>query len=139
MGIQVRDASATSPIGGYADVSGKVLPDGTAALRIIAVDATGAATAVAGGTSTTSIAAGVTANTIVKNGPGRLTRVLTTSLNGATAVSIYDSATTATGTIIGFVPANAVAGTTLSFDMPAAIGIVVGGAATNPSMTVSFF
>lgn len=91
-----------------------------------------------GGGTTTAVAVGVTGNTVIKAGPGRLGRVLLTSVAGAAATSIYDNATTNTGTVIGYIPASAVAGTMVSFEMPAAAGITVGGAATNPAMTISF-
>lgn len=90
-----------------------------------------------GGTTTVAIANANAANTVVKASAGRLCRVLITTTNTA-AVSIYDNATTNTGTIIGAVPASAAVGTSFTFQTPAANGITVGGAATNPAMTVSF-
>lgn len=92
-----------------------------------------------GGSSTTAIASGATAATVIKNSAGRLCRVLLTTANGAAAVSIFDNSSAASGTIIGYIAASAVAGTVVDFQMPAANGITVGGASTNPAMTISFY
>lgn len=91
------------------------------------------------GTTTATVAAGTAANTVVKASAGRLGRVLLTTANGAAAVSIFDNATTNTGTVLGFIAASAVAGTVVDFGMPAANGITVSGAATNPAMTISYY
>jgi hypothetical protein len=85
-----------------------------------------------------AVAAAVTAPTVVKVGKGRLGSILLSTANGAAAVNVYDSAAAASGLIIGCIPASAPIGTVVNFDMPAANGIVVGGAATNPAMTVSY-
>jgi len=102
-------------------------------------NATGVQRATTGGASTVSVAAGATGNTVVKGSAGRLARILTTTANGAAAVAVYDNASAATGTVIGYIPASASAGTLVDFSMPAALGITVGGSATNPAMTVSFY
>lgn len=91
-----------------------------------------------GGKTNVPIAAGAVANTVVKASAGRLCRVLLTSANGAAAVTFYDNASTASGTVIGYIPASAAVGSLYDFQMPAALGITVGGASTNPAMTVSF-
>lgn len=93
------------------------------------------------GAATTAavVTAGKTTNTVVKASAGRLGRVLLTTANGAAAVSIFDNATTNTGTVLGYIAASAVAGTVVDFQMPAALGITVGGAATNPAMTISYY
>lgn len=96
------------------------------------VDAAGYAIA---GTYTQSIAAGTTTNTIIKGKPGRLCRVLVTTA-GTAAVSIFDNASGVTGNIIGAVAANAVAGTMVEAQAPAANGITVQGGASNPAITV---
>lgn len=87
------------------------------------------------GTTTTAIAAGTTGDTIIKSSAGRLCRVLVNS-TGTAAVSIFDNATTHTGTIIGAVPSGAALGTLIECDAPAVNGIVVQGAAGNPALTV---
>jgi hypothetical protein len=93
---------------------------------------------VPGGTGTVAIAASKTANTVVKASVGRLCRVLVTTVGTSTTVSIFDNATTNSGTVIGIFPGTAVAGTVYDFEMPAVNGITVGGASTNPALTVSF-
>ena len=94
------------------------------------------------GDSTFSVTAGVTGNTLVKSGSGTLGRVLVTSANGAAAINIYDANAPAsgsvTGTIIGVVPASATVGTVITLGMPFSAGWLVGGAATNGALTISF-
>lgn len=82
-----------------------------------------------------SIAAGTVADTIIKGKPGRLCRILVTTA-GTAAVSIWDNASGHTGTIIGAVAANAVAGTMVEAQAPAVNGITVQGGASNPAITV---
>ncbi len=93
--------------------------------------------AITGGQTTTPIAAGVVGNTIVKATPGRLVHVLVTAL-GTGALTIYDNATTNTGTIIGVVPASAPVGSLYALHMPAANGITVQGNAANPGVTIAW-
>lgn len=85
-----------------------------------------------------AIPAGTTANTAVKTSMGRLCRVLVTTAGTATTVSIYDNGAGVGGTIIGLFPGTAAAGTVYDFQMPARYGITVGGASTNPAMTISY-
>jgi hypothetical protein len=90
-----------------------------------------------GGTATAAVASN--AATAVKASGGRLAKVLvTTTGTGSGNVPIYDNSSSATGTIIGLVPANAAAGSIYTFDMPAANGIYVGAVASGPAMTVSY-
>src|SRR6266568_4858987 len=83
-----------------------------------------------GGTSTTAIAAAAT-NTVVKSGAGRLCRVLVTT-SGTAAITFYDNATggATTGSILGFIPANAGAGSVYDFQFIASTGIQVPGGAS---------
>ena len=91
------------------------------------------------GSATVAIAASKSTVTVVKASTGRLCRVLVTTAGTATTVSIFDNASAASGTIIGIFPGTAVAGTVYDFEMPAVNGITVGGAATNPAMTISYY
>ncbi|MGH3546692.1 MAG: hypothetical protein ACRDQU_00900 [Pseudonocardiaceae bacterium] len=91
-----------------------------------------------GGATTTAIAAGTVANTVIKASPGRLCRVLVTA-TGTNAAQIFDNATTNAGTVIGGLPASPALGTSVDFQMPAVNGITVGGNAGNPALTVSFY
>jgi hypothetical protein len=91
-----------------------------------------------GGSATVAIPVDTAANTVVKNSSGRLCRVLITT-SAASAVNIYDNASTNSGTIIGAIPANAAVGSMYDFEMPAVNGITVGGGATNPAMTISYY
>lgn len=90
------------------------------------------------GALSVAVPASKVANTIVKAGPGRLCRALVTVAGTAAPVLIYDNASAASGTVIGYIPTAAVAGTVIEFDMPALLGIVVAGVATNPGVTLSF-
>lgn len=91
-----------------------------------------------GGSATVSIAAGTTANTVVKAAPGRLCRMLI-AVSGTAAVTIYDNASAASGTVIGAAPASAAVGTSYDFEMPASLGITVAGNAALPGITVSYY
>jgi hypothetical protein len=72
----------------------------------------------------TQIAAGVV---VIKAAPGRLCQVLVTvATTAAQAITFYDNATAGSGTIIGFVPGAATAGTVFTFLMPANNGITIG-------------
>jgi hypothetical protein len=90
-------------------------------------------------TQTAAIAAGTTADTVVKAAPGALGSVLVTALNGAAAITIYDNASTHSGTIIGYIPANAAAGSLYTFNMPFQNGCTVQGASTNGSLTLAYW
>ena len=88
-----------------------------------------------GGTATVVITASSAG--AVKAAPGRLCRVLTTSA-ATSAVNIYDNTNAASGTIIATIPAATAVGTVYSPQMPAAVGIYVGGGAGTPGLTVSY-
>lgn len=90
-----------------------------------------------GGDQTAPINAGATGPQVVKGSPGRLARVVLAAANGAAAITIYDNASAASGTVIGVIAASAAAGV-YDFQMPAKLGITVGGAATNPAMAVGY-
>jgi hypothetical protein len=93
-----------------------------------------------GGTTTAAVASGTSSNTVIKATPGRLARVLVTGLAGTTTgtTSIFDNATTNSGTVLAILANNTAVGTVLTFDMPAANGITVGGNANAPAVTISF-
>jgi hypothetical protein len=90
-----------------------------------------------GGSNATPIPVNTVANTVIKATSGRLCRVIVT-VTGAAAMSIYDNAAAATGTIIGQLPANPAVGSVYDFQTPAALGITVGGAGTNPGVTITY-
>lgn len=75
--------------------------------------------------ATASIAGG---NVVLRTaGGGRLVSVLVQSATGVAAVSIFDNATTNSGTVIGVIPIGSVG--LLTFNMPVANGITIGAAA----------
>lgn len=84
----------------------------------------------------TAVAAATVSDTVIKNETGVLVSVLVTAAD-SNPMEIYDNATTGSGTIIGLIPANAPAGSLISFQMPAANGITVKGHADNPAVTIS--
>lgn len=91
-----------------------------------------------GGISTTAIAAAAT-NTVVKTGAGRLCRVLVTTA-GTAALTFYDNATggSTSGNILGYVPANAAAGSVYDFQFLASTGIQAPGGASTPAVSVGY-
>lgn len=91
-----------------------------------------------GGASTSAIAAGTTSNTVIKNGSGRLAVVLITA-NGSNSMTFYDNNATASGTIIGILPATTTVGQMYPFYLPATNGITAGGNSGNPGVTVGYF
>jgi hypothetical protein len=91
-----------------------------------------------GGRASLAIAAGVSANTVVKAGPGRLARLLVTA-SGTGALSVYDNAGAPSGTIIALVPAGAAAGTLIDCQAPAASGLTVAGNSNNPAVTIFYY
>jgi hypothetical protein len=106
----------------------------TIAGTVTAVSGTG--TNATQATNTTAIAASVAGNTVIKASAGRIFTVQVTTA-GTNAMSFYDNATTASGTIIAQLPASAAVGT-YTFNSPAANGITAGGNAANPAVTVSW-
>jgi spore coat protein U-like protein len=72
--------------------------------------------------TSTAIAAG---NVVLRGaGSSRLVSVLVQTATAVAAVSIFDNATTNSGTVIGVIPIGAVG--MLTFNMPAANGITIG-------------
>ncbi len=88
-----------------------------------------------GGTATVVITASSAG--AVKASAGRVCKILTTSA-ATSAVNVYDNTNAASGTILATVPAAAAVGTVYSPQMPAAVGIYVGGGSGTPGLTVSY-
>lgn len=99
------------------------------------VDANHNAYVTNGGTATVVITASSAG--VVKAAPGRLCRVLVTS-TVTSAVSIYDNTNAASGTLLATIPTTAAVGTVYDVQMPAAVGIYVGGGTGSPGLTVSY-
>lgn len=91
-----------------------------------------------GGRVSLAIAAGVSANTVIKGSPGRLVRVLITA-SGTNALTIFDNASSPSGTIIALVPPSATVGTLIDCQAPAANGITVAGNSANPGVTIFYY
>lgn len=89
---------------------------------------------------TAAVAAGTSANTVVKGSPGRLFKVVVTAQAGVTtgSTTIYDNASAASGTPLITLPNNAAIGTVYTLDLPAASGVVIGGGANAPGMTLGY-
>ena len=63
---------------------------------------------------------------VVKAAPGRLCKVLvTTTTTTSEAITIYDNASTASGTVIAVIPGDTSAGTVIDFQMPCNNGITI--------------
>jgi len=91
-----------------------------------------------GGRASQAVAAGVSANTIVKGSPGRLARILVT-VSGTSALNVFDNSSTASGTQIALVPASAPVGTLIDCQAPALNGITIQGNAANPGVTIFYY
>lgn len=91
-----------------------------------------------GGRASLAIAAGVATNTVVRGSSGRLARILVTT-SGTNALNVFDNSSSASGTQIALVPANAAAGTLLDCQAPALNGITVQGNAANPGVTIFYY
>lgn len=90
-----------------------------------------------GGTATVAVPAATAADTVISPAPGRLCKVIVTTL-GTNAMQIYDNASAGSGKIIGQLQASAPVGTTLELSIPAFNGITVKGNGANPAVTISF-
>lgn len=75
---------------------------------------------------------------VVKNSSGYLGGALVTAPGTTTAMTLYDNASAASGTVVGIIPSGATAGQFFPFNMPVKNGITASGSATNPAVTVSF-
>lgn len=92
-------------------------------------------------TNNDAVALGTTtAAQVIKASAGYLSGVLVTAVDtgNETAISIYDNASAASGTKIGYVPANAAVGSFWPFNMPAANGITAGKVNHSHAITVAF-
>jgi hypothetical protein len=74
---------------------------------------------------------------VVSTSPGRFCSLLWETNAGANT-TIYDSATTGTGTIIGYFASGTTAGSYWSYSMPVAKGIVINSASTTAVCTVCY-
>jgi hypothetical protein len=90
------------------------------------------------GTATGQVAAGAgTAAVAVKNSPGRLCKVVVVA-TGTAAVSIYDNASAASGSVLLTIPANAATGTVYDVGEIAANGITVGQVSNSPALALTY-
>jgi hypothetical protein len=93
-----------------------------------------------GGTTTATIVAGTgTTVQVVKASAGRLYRVLVTGATSTAALTFYDNASAASGTVIGIVPSGATTGQSFDIQMPANNGITAGLLSGSASVTVSYY
>jgi hypothetical protein len=73
----------------------------------------------------------------VKAAPGRLVRVVVTTVTATAVTTIYDSNGAVSGTPLFVVPIAAPVGTVYAVDLPALVGITVAGAGTG-AITVGY-
>ena len=83
------------------------------------VDNQGAEIITSGGLYATSI----NATGVVKASPGRLCKVTVTTVLSAAAITFYDNASAASGTVLAVIPASAAVGTVYDFQISAVNGI----------------
>ena len=93
----------------------------------------------AGYPEVTAFTAPVTIGTtqVIKAGPGRLLKVMVTTVTATAATTIYDNASAASGTILLVIPVAAAAGTVYDVNLPALNGLTVGGAGTG-AITIGY-
>lgn len=89
------------------------------------------------GVNATAITAGTATATVIKDSPGLFYGFVVTSI-GVGAPSVFDNASTTSGTIVGQLPASAVLGPASgpSEGVRCENGITVSGGLTNPGMTI---
>jgi hypothetical protein len=85
--------------------------------------------------STANITIGTTQT--VKGAPGRLVKVIVTTVTATAVTTIYDSAAAASGTPLLVIPIAAPVGTVYTIDLPAVNGITVAGAGTG-AITIGY-
>ena len=81
-------------------------------------------------------------NVVVRSAQNRLVTVLNGGVvTAGAALTIFDNASTASGTVIGVIPIGTAAGAILTFNMPAALGITVGvqAAFTGGPLTIATY
>lgn len=74
----------------------------------------------------------------VKASPGRLLKVVVTTVTAAAAITIYDNASAASGTILLVIPIAAAAGTIYDVMLPAALGITVQSTGATGAITIGY-
>lgn len=72
----------------------------------------------------------LTASGVVKPSAGRLLKLIVTTILGAGAVTVYDNASTNSGTVLMVIPSTTAAGTIYDVRLPAANGIYANFAST---------
>ena len=134
-GATVALAAETSvDIGTMPDVTISTLPDVTL----------GGGTAIIGVVLPANASVGVPLGTALNAGPQVVhagicyaSGAIVTTAGGAD-LSFYNHASDASGTIVGFIPSTATAGSYWPFNMPAAQGIVAGIVDTSPAVTIAY-
>lgn len=79
----------------------------------------------------------LTATGVVKPSAGRLLKIIVTTVLGAGAVTVYDNATTNSGTVLMVIPSTTAAGTIYDINLPAVNGIYASFASTG-GITVGY-
>src|ERR1700742_4690761 len=87
-------------------------------------------------TLTAPVAAGA-GTVVVKNSPGRLVKIVVTTAASTGVLTVYDSASAASGTVLAVVPASTAAGTIYNLEVPAANGITVAAPASCAAVTIA--
>ncbi len=74
----------------------------------------------------------------VKGAPGRLLKVVVTTVTAAAVITIYDNASAASGTPLLVIPIAAAAGTIYDVMLPAALGITVQSTGATGAITIGY-
>jgi hypothetical protein len=107
-----------------------------AADTALKVNSLGEVLTLSGGIQTTPVAAAAVAAAI-KASAGALHKVVVTTL-GTAALSFYDHASAASGTILFTIPASAAVGSIYDIQFPAALGIWCASGTNTPAVTVGW-
>ena len=74
----------------------------------------------------------------VKGAPGRVMKVIVTTVTAAATITIFDNASAASGTPLLVIPVAAPVGTIYDVQLPAALGITVQSTGATGAITISY-
>ena len=89
------------------------------------------------GQKTTAVTT-INGNVPVSASSGRFSATLVTGSATSALITIYDNATTNSGTIIGYIASGSVVSAFQAYDIPVANGIVVNSATANQTFTIVY-
>ena len=137
--IAITQGSGTD-IAGYVDINGnfrQAVAIGDPYYNYALIPVGVQLTSDGGNQTSAAVTSGKNTITVISSNPSFLCRILVTTAN-TSALTLYDNASAASGTIIGVITASAVAGTVFNCQMPALNGITASASSNNPAVTISY-